>query len=409
MSSDLGFSEARLELLTQHLQSYIDRGYLAGISALVMRKGQVAYTQSLGQQALGGEKLRADSLFRIYSMTKPVTTVAALLLMEEGRLLLSDPVATYLPYFADTQVCAAQEHKGLRLEPQRRPMTVRDLMTHTSGLSYGWFRDSPVDGLYRASKINPEATPLGEFVEQLATFPLVFQPGTGWRYGFSTDVLAHLVEVVADESLDSFFQSRILEPLGMTDTAFEVPAAKLERLTSVYCPGERFSFARDYAGFPKGEPLHAIDTPERSRFVNPPVLVNGFSGGGGLVSTTGDYARFAQMLLGEGTFEGTRLLGRKTVELMRSNHVPRTIRPLEIGGNPLQGNGFGLGVAVLEDVGASGSPGSAGQFGWSGAAMTNVWLDPHEDTLALLMTQFMPNDFYTLSQSFYTLVYSALE
>ena len=403
----LGFSSQRLERLNIHLQTYIDHNYVAGINAVVLRKGKEVYAASFGRQGEERTAMSKESIFRIYSMTKPITSVAALMLYEEARFMLDEPVSRFLPYFADTKVYAGQEHLGFKLEPQLRPMTIRDLLTHMSGLSYGWYQDTPVDGLYRSSEIDALEAPLAEFVEHLASLPLVFQPGTNWRYSHATDVLAHLIEVVADESFDSFLSSRIFKPLGMDDTSFAVPEEKLERFSTVYCPSKDFSFGVDFSVLPKGK-TYPIDTPEKSRFVNPRHLLSGFSGGGGLVSTVPDYSRFAQMLLNGGKFEGEQLLGRKTVELMRKNHVASHIRPLEIGGNDMPGIGFGLGVSVVEDTGIHGMLGSASNYAWSGAAMTSFWIDPVEDMVGIMMTQFMPNDFHRLPDEFKVLVYQAL-
>lgn len=403
-----GFSAERLGRVTKHFEQYIDSGFIAGVNGLIARRGELVFAESVGKQGLGEAAMSMESLFRIYSMTKPVTTVAALMLYEEAKFLLDDPVSTYLPYFADTKVCKASKHTGLELEPQLQPMTIRDLMMHTAGLSYGWYQDTPVDGLYRETKVNPADMPLGDFVELLADMPLVFQPGTNWRYSHATDVLGHLVQVIADESLESFMQRRIFEPLGMTDTAFEAPTEKLERFTTVYCPTEEFGFGVDYSTLAKDGTIYPIDTPTKSRFVNHSVKVSGMSGGGGLVSTMSDYLCFAQMLLNKGQLNGVQILGRKTVELMRKNHVPLNIRPLEIGGNAMPGIGFGLGVAVVEDTGMHGILGSKGVFAWSGAAMTSFWIDPVEDLIGIMMTQFMPNDFYRLSDEFRVLSYQAL-
>ena len=403
-----GFSSERLARLSRHIERYLECNYLVGVNALISRRGEVAFAESFGHQEQGGRPLNFDSLFRIYSMTKPITSVAALMLYEEGRFMLDTPVATFLPAFGNTKVCVGTEHQGLKLESQARPMTIRDLLTHTSGLSYGWYQDTPVDALYHATGIDPYAMPLAEFVDMLAEQPLVFQPGSHWRYSTSTDVLARVVEVAADESLDRFLKTRIFDPLGMVDTAFGVSQSKAERLTTVYCPTEKVSFGVDYSALPRGGPLYSIDTPEKGHFVEPGIPLSGYSGGGGLVSTIDDYAKFAQMLLNKGEFEGTRLLGRKTVELMGMNHVPKHIRPLEIGGFDMPGTGFGLGVAVLEDVAASGDIGSKGQYGWSGAAMTNFFIDPTEELIGIFMTQFMPSDFYDLMRECRVLTYAAL-
>lgn len=402
-----GFSSKRLGQVSALLERYIRNDLLKGCSVLLARRGEVVHLESAGSTGTGNKKLELDSLFRIYSMTKPVTTVAALMLFEEGKLLLDDPVARYLPAFKDTRVHAVSEPKNLKLVEQERPMTIRDLMTHTAGLSYGWFIDTPVDRLYRESKVSPAATKLQDFVAFLATMPLVFQPGSHWRYSHATDVLAHLVEVIADEDLGSFLQRRIFEPLAMKDTAFGLPKAKADRLTSVYCPSENYSFTLDYSTLEPGVPIYPVDTPENSRFIDPP-FINGMAGGGGLVSTLPDYFRFAQMLANKGVFEGAELLGQKTVELMAMNHLSDKVPPLEIGGNPIPGTRFGLGVSVIEDVAASATLGSKGVYGWSGAAMTNFWVDPVEDIVGIFMTQFMPSDFYRVVREFRVAAYQAL-
>lgn len=407
-AEQLGFSSQRLERLSKHLQSYIDRGYLAGINALILRRGHVAYQQSFGGQHLHGSPMTQESLFRIYSMTKPITSVAALMLLEEGRFMLDEPVSKYLPMFKHTRVHKATEYQGLKLEPQQTPMTIQHLLTHMSGLSYGWYQDTPVDQLYRDLKVNPRDVPLKDFVAMLADVPLVFQPGSHWRYGYSVDVLAHLIEVVADEPFEDFLEARIFKPLYMHNTGFRVKPEQVGHFTSVYCPVEHYALGADFSQIPFGGPIYPLDTPDKSPFVHHQVLVSGMSGGGGLVSTISDYAHFAQMLLNNGVFEGNRLLGRKTVELMRMNHVPQSIRPLEIGGSPIAGYGFGLGVEVLEDVAVSSRHGSLGSHGWGGAAMTNYWVDPLEDLVGIVMTQFMPSDFYPLTKAFRILTYQAL-
>jgi CubicO group peptidase (beta-lactamase class C family) len=407
-AEQLGFSSHRLERISKHLQSYIDHKYVAGINALILRRGHVAYQESFGKHSMNGQPLTQESVFRIYSMTKPITSVAVLMLLEEGKFMLDEPVSKYLPAFKNTKVYKSSEHIGLKLEPQQTPMTIQHLLAHTSGLSYGWYQDTPVDQLYRDLKVNPRDVPLKDFVDMLASLPLVFQPGTHWRYSYSVDVLAHLIEVVADQPFEHLLDERIFKPLYMHNTGFRVRPEQVGHLTSVYCPVETYAFGTDFSQIPIGSPVYPIDTPENSSFVSHPVLVSGMSGGGGLVSTLSDYAHFAQMLLNKGSFEGAQLLGRKTVELMTMNHVPKHIRPLEIGGFPIAGYGFGLGVEVLEDVAASARPGSVGSHGWGGAAMTNYWVDPLEELVGIVMTQFMPSDFYPLTKEFRILTYQAL-
>ena len=407
-AEQLGFSSQRLGRLSKHLQSYIDQKYVTGINALILRKGHVAYRESFGSQSINGIPLTQESVFRIYSMTKPITSVAALMLLEEGKFMLDEPVSKYLPMFKNTKVYKSSTHQGLQLESQQTPITIQHLLTHMSGLSYGWYQDTPVDQLYRDLKVNPRDIPLKDFVTMLADLPLVFQPGTQWRYSYSVDVLAHLIEVIADEPFEDFLENRIFKPLYMHNTSFRIKPEQLEHFTSVYCPVENFALGTDFSQIPIGGPIYPIDTPENSPFIAHDVLVSGMSGGGGLVSTISDYAHFAQMLLNKGSFEGTQLLGRKTVELMTMNHVSKHIRPLEIGGFPVAGYGFGLGVEVLEDVAVSARHGSVGSHGWGGAAMTNYWVDPVEELVGIVMTQFMPSEFYPLTKEFRILTYQAL-
>ncbi len=405
-----GFSESRLERITSHLQSYVDKGYLKGINAAITRNSDLVYNHSFGKLGEGKAKMEQDAVFRIYSMTKTITSVAALMLLEEGKFLLTDPVHKYLPAFKSTKVFDSSTHTGIKLVDQTTEMTIQHLFTHTAGLSYGWYHDTPVDEMYRilSQEVDPFTSKLGDFVNALASVPLVYQPGSHWRYSYATDVLGHLVEVISGESLDSFFQSRIFKPLGMNDTGFSVKAKQMDRYTSVYCPSEQYGFGIDYSTIPFGGKTYPIDTPEKSMFVRPRPLLKGFSGGGGLVSTLPDYMTFAQMLCNKGEFFGERLLSRKTVELMSMNHVPKHIRPLEIGGTPLLGEGFGLGVSVIENPEQNTLLGSTGNYGWGGAAMTNYWVDPIENIVGVIMTQFMPSDYYPIAQEFRNLSYQAL-
>lgn len=405
-----GFSEARLEHINRHLQSYISRGYLKGINAAITRNGNLVYNESFGKLGDGPEAMDQDAVFRIFSMTKTVTSVAALMLLEEGKLLLNDPVHKYLPDFKDTQVFDSTSHTGLKLVPQETEMTIQHLFTHTAGLSYGWYHDTPVDEMYRLlfQELDPFKSKLSDFVNSLASIPLCYQPGTSWRYSYATDVLGHIVEVISGESLDKFFENRIFKPLGMVDTSFSVKTKQMERLTSVYCPSESYGFGIDYSSIPYSSNIYPIDTPEQSNFVKPRPLVRGFAGGGGLVSTLPDYMTFAQMLCNQGEFQGVRILGRKTVEMMSRNHVPAHIRPLEIGGKPINGEGFGLGVSVIENPAQNTLLGSTGNYGWGGAAMTNYWVDPIENVVGVLMTQFMPSDYYPIVEEFRNLTYQAL-
>jgi CubicO group peptidase (beta-lactamase class C family) len=334
--------------------------------------------------------MQSDTIFRIYSMTKPITSAAVLMLMEEGRLRLADPIAQYIPGFKDVKVLDSAPGSGVRQVSADRPITIRDLLTHTAGLSYG-FDDVYIDELYRKhiwgpKEANPDTT-LADWISELARLPLASQPGTRFRYSVATDVLGYLVQVISGMPFEAFLKQRIFEPLGMSDTDFWVPPEKIAR------------FAANYGPDPDAG-LKVIDSPATSHYTRPPKAP---SGGGGLVSTTTDYLRFAQMLLNKGEVDGVRLLGRKAVELMTANHLPDGAHPFDD-----LSRGFGLGVGVLINLGKSQTLGSVGNYGWGGAANTNFWIDPQEDLLGILMLQFMPSDTYPIVADFRNLTYQAL-
>jgi CubicO group peptidase (beta-lactamase class C family) len=334
-------------------------------------------------------------------MTKPIASVAALMLYERGLYQLDDPVSRYLPAFAGLQVCVHDSEQGLLLTDAEREVTVQDLLTHTSGLIYGSPEGTPLETKvwqatrgrhypgrdpHRAREIASQYS-LQEFVSWLAEVPLAHQPGSAWRYGFSTDVLGHLVELISGRPLDAFLQDEVFAPLGMVDTGFYVPAEKRDRLAAMYGP-------------PAAGGLSLVDAPATSYFSRPVAFL---SGGGGLVSTTADYLRFARMLLNGGALDGVRLLGRKTVELMTDNHLPPDQPPFEA-----QGYGFGLGVRVRTSVAQAGTLGSVGEYGWSGAADTEFWVDPAEDLIGLYLGQCMPSQLYPARRQFKVLAYQAL-
>ena len=407
----VGFSATRLGRIGDLMRRYVDSGKLAGTLSLVSRRGQVVYFDDYGQRDMeagargAGAEMTLDTLFRIYSMTKPITSVAALMLYEDGHFLLDDPIADYLPAFADVQVCVGMDATGMRLARPERAPTVRDLMRHTAGLSYGWFQDTPVDQAYRDAKMDQRQYNLEEGVDRLAKLPLVYHPGRGWRYSFSTDVLGRLVEVLSGESLDEFFQHNILGPLGMNDTAFQVAPEKVDRFAACYTLPNQTGFIADGSPPPPADAkLALMEDPATSRFTQPPVFL---SGGGGLVASTADYLRFCQMLLNGGVLDGTRLLGRKTVETMTMNHLPAELIPFGVS-VPDPGQGFGLGVKVLVDQAASGRLGSLGMYGWGGAATTTFWIDPAEELIGIFMTQFMPSGYYPVTTQFQRTVYQAL-
>jgi CubicO group peptidase (beta-lactamase class C family) len=388
---ELGFSSNRLARIDAVMQRYVDDQKLAGVVSLVARRGRVAHMQRVGMAEIEtGKPMQFDTIFRIYSMTKPITSVAVLMLLEEGRFHLSDPVDRYLPEFKDVKMLDSTPGPGVRFVAPARPITIRDLLTHTAGLSYGW-DDIYVDELYRShvwSHVEADADlSLAAFIGAIARQPLVSQPGLHYRYSVATDVLGYLVQVVAGMPFDEFLQQRIFAPLGMVDTAFYVAAEKIDRFATTYGPGEQGGLA-------------VVDRAAGSRFTRPNRTR---SGGGGLVSTIGDYLRFAQMLLNKGELDGERLLGRKTVELMTANHLPAGVHPFD---DPAAG--FGLGVSVLMDLGKSPVLGSVGNYGWGGAANTNFWVDPQEELVGILMLQFMPSDTHPVSPDFRNLVYQAL-
>jgi CubicO group peptidase (beta-lactamase class C family) len=387
-----GFSSARLGHINAVMKRYIDEGQYAGILAMIARRGQIAHLDCFGKMDVeAGKPMQPDTIFRIYSMSKPVTSVAAMMLYEEGYFQLNTPVSEFIPGFKDTKVFVRETGSGLELADLEQEMTVHHLLTHTSGLSYGSDETSPVDALYRQAFPRSEGGTLEKMVEMLPALPLRFQPGQGWCYSFSTDILGYVVQTVSGRPFDVFLQQRVFEPLRMVDTGFYVPAEKRDRFAALYGRSE------------EGE-LGLTEAPETSRYAKPPTFV---SGGGGLVSTAQDYMRFAQMLLNGGKLDGVRLLGRKTVELMAMNHLPEALLPFEVNpGYPVWGYGFGLGWKVMMDPARAGILGSRGMYGWGGAASTEFWVDPQEEVIGLVMAQLMP--YQPLVDAFQVLVYQAL-
>ena len=371
---DVGLSAERLERLTTALEEYVEQEQLAGSVTLIARRGKIAYLQAAGQRDRESRApMRTDSIFRIASQTKAVVSVGALILAEEGKLLLADPVGRYLPEFRETTVAVPTQGDQYEVVAARRPITIRDLLTHTSGFSYGTgvggdrWEAAGLQGWYFADRDEP----IRESVKRMAALPAQAQPGERWIYGYSTDILGALIEAVADQPLDRFLQTRIFAPLSMTDTHFYLPRAKRDRLATVYSMTDDGLVRAPDAGGITGSQGAYVQGPRTS-----------FSGGAGLLSTATDYARFLQMLLNGGELDGHRILSRKSVELMTVSHLG------EIAFNA--GQGFGLGVSVLEDVGARGTPGSAGEFGWGGAYHTTYWVDPQEELVVVHLTQLLP-------------------
>ncbi|MGJ8688082.1 MAG: serine hydrolase domain-containing protein [Gammaproteobacteria bacterium] len=389
----VGMSSEALERIAPLLQQYVDSGELVGVVSMLARHGEIVHFDNYGTLDKDtGAPIEKDSLFRIYSMSKPITTVAAMMLYEEGKFQLSDPVSKFLPEFANLKVMG---EGGSRVAPER-PMTMQMLMSHTAGLTYGVFGDTLVDRQYRDADILSN-TDLAEMTSRLGEIPLQYQPGTRFHYSVSVDVLGRVVEVLSGQSLDAFFEQRIFTPLEMTDTFFEVPADKKPR------------FGTNHSFDPSTKTLVVSDRPETSAFANE---VTFFSGGGGLVSSTEDYMRFSQMLLNGGELDGARILGRKTIEFMTQNHLPGIF-----GGPSLntdadlygmsRGTGFGLGFAVVEDPAGAGGITSPGEFYWGGAAGTIFWIDPVEDLIGIVMVQHM-NVQVPLRNTFKAVSYGAL-
>jgi CubicO group peptidase (beta-lactamase class C family) len=397
--AEIGFDAGRLSRIDGHFDRYVDKGLLPGWLAVITRHGKIAHVASSGQRDVEAAlPVEPDTVWRIYSMTKPVTSVAAMMLHEEGAFDLNDPISRWLPEFAEPRVYVKGSALRPLTEPATEPIRVWHLLTHTSGLTYGFHHAHPVDAIYRAAGYEwgtPPGLDLAACSEAWAGFPLVFQPGSEWNYSVSTDVLGRLVEVVSGQSLDEFFAERIFGPLGMTDTGFWTE--DLDRLAALYlpAPGTRLAVRNDTFG--------ALGTKR------PACL----SGGGGLVSTAADYHRFTQMLLRGGELDGVRLLGPRAVRLMASNHLPGNV-DLEEFGRPLfaempfSGHGFGLGFSVLQDPVAAKTLASAGEFAWGGAASTAFWVDPDEDITALFFTQLLPSSTHPLRQELRALVYQAL-
>jgi len=413
----VGLSSERLQRVSRWMAQQVSGERLAGLSVLVHRRGQVAFSECAGEMDVeAGKPLQDDTIFRIYSMTKPITAVAAMMLYEEGCFQLDDPIASYLPEFNDMQVWAGGEPGQIRTVPAEAPITVRHLFTHTAGLTYGFMEATAVDAYYRDHKIefNPGSGSLADVVKRLADAPLLCQPGSQWNYSVAIDVLGRLVEVWSGMSLEQFFESRILQPLGMADTAFHVADSKLDRFAALYSPvdGSKLqvnapqAFARDT----RGRGLKLIDAPDESTYTRPASV---FSGGGGLTGTMADYARFCQMLLRGGELDGVRLLSRKTVEFIASNHLPEG-NDMAALGQPIwsetstDGIGYGLGMAVTLNPAQAQVMGSVGEYHWGGAASTGFWIDPAEDMFVVLMTQLMPSSAYPLRRELRVLTYQSI-
>jgi CubicO group peptidase (beta-lactamase class C family) len=388
---EVGLSSERLSRLNAYALAEVESGRIAGAVSLVARRGRIVHLEAVGKADIEeGRDLREDSIFRIMSMTKPIVSLAVMMLHEEGRFLLDDPISKFIPELAKRRVAVVPEGdpvapEALETVPAAREITIHDLLTHQSGLTYGFLNQGPVGEIYRRARLLENVADNGELIRRLSELPLVHQPGTAFEYSHSTDVLGRLVEVVSGQTLDRFLAERILEPLGMNDTKFYLSAEDADRLVTLYQRGD-------------AAPLKPLDRARESRIVVGPKTF--FSGGGGLVSTARDYYRFLQMLLNGGELDGTRLVSEKTVELMTRDHVRK-----EISIHP--GYGFGLGFAVRQELGKGRTLGSEGDYTWGGIFNTVFWVDPQEELILIFLTNFSP---YDLDQRWYvkTLVYQAI-
>jgi CubicO group peptidase (beta-lactamase class C family) len=375
-----GLAAERLRRIDAVMQDTVDRGLTPGVVTLLARHGTIVHCHACGlMDREAGTAMQLDTICRIYSMSKPVTCTAAMMLYEEGRFLLDDPLARYIPAFENVKVYAEGHGTDLMLVEPERPVTIHHLLTHTAGISYAGLPGTPVATLYAdANFLSPLIGlryPLAELADRLAALPLVAQPGTRFHYSLAHDLLGYVIEVISGQAFDEFLAERLFGPLGMHDTGFYVPPEKTSRFAALYGPaGEN------------GLPL--LDAPSMSVFTRRNYHP---SGGGGLVSTASDYARFAQMLLNGGQLEGRRLLSPRTVQFMTRNHLVPSPLALDVSpGDMRPGYGYGLGLGVLLNPGAAGILGSEGQYGWDGAATTQFWIDPCEDMLGVIMAQVLP-------------------
>ena len=400
--SEAGFDPARLERITGHFAKYVDDGRLPGWHIAVSRGGKLAYNATYGHADVENNKpIADDTIYRVYSMTKPICAVAALILWEEGLFEMHDQVKWFIPSFGDQKVFRSGTVTAPRFDPVTEPMEMWHLFSHTAGLTYGFVYSNPVDQMYRNAGFEwgtPRDASLADICDMLAGLPLMFQPGTEWAYSMSIDVLGRVVEILSGMTLGEFMQKRIFGPLGMTDTAFHNPADKADRLAALYIPNPA----------------------DNRRRVRNDVMGAGASiepkahlGGGGLVSTMSDYMKFAEMLRGGGELNGVRILSPRTVKFMASNHLPDNA-DLTAYGRPLfaetafDGVGFGLSVSVTIDPVKAKVPGSVGDYGWGGAASTNFTVDPKEDLVYTIMTQLLPSSSWPLRPQLKQLVHQAL-
>ena len=396
-----GMSKAAFDRIEAHLKTrYIDAGRFPGTQLLVYRRGKVVHSAVQGFADVERKaRVKDDTIFRIYSMTKPVTSVAFMMLVEEGRVALDEPVHKYIPEWKNLGVFQAGIGPAFLTRPPSRPMLIVDLLRHTSGLTYGFQNRSNVDAAYREKKIGEfeKFGTLQSMIDDLSKLPLEFSPGEAWNYSVATDVIGYLVGKISGMPFEQFVKARIFDPLGMTDTDFFVPAAKAHRLAACY--------SADGKGG-----MTLSDDPAESSFLSPPSFV---SGGGGLCSTAADYLTFCRALLGGGELGGVRLIGPKTLALMTTNHLPGGRDLTEMSRSLFSeagyaGVGFGLGFSVTMNPALTLIPGSAGEYAWGGAASTSFWIDPAEELIAIFMTQLIPSSSYPVRRELRTMIYAGI-
>lgn len=404
---NLGFCHQRLNRIEPKLKAYIDNGDIVGISTLVARRGQVVHRSLIGlMDTIANTPITTDAIFRVYSMTKPVICTALMMLHEEGRFHLDQPISQYLPQFTNQKVLITGGNTE-KLVPVNREILIKDLFTHTSGLSYTFLADAVAEKYRTSGLLTDASVSLADTVQSIANHPLLFHPGERWHYSVSIDVLAHLIEVLSCCPLGDFLQDRVFKPLGMDQSGFEVEKAQISDIADIF--GNIDLLGKD-VGFDElisattTEPNKLLDLTNTYPYDNP----NHARGGHGLFMTIDDYFRFAQMLLNGGELYGNRVLGRKTVELMHCNHLPLTLLPFGLNDLVMwTGYGFGLGSRVCIDPAQTNLTGSVGEFGWAGAAKTYYWVDPREEIIGIFMSQRL-SYFQIPERDFQALVYQAL-
>jgi CubicO group peptidase (beta-lactamase class C family) len=407
-----GMSKPALDRLEDHLKrNYVDAGRFPGSRLLVYRRGKIVHSTVQGFADLERKApVKDDTIFRIYSMTKPITSVAFMMLVEEGRVAIDEPVHKYIPEWKNLGVFQAGTHPAFLTRPPSRPMLIVDLLRHTSGLTYGFQQRSNVDAAYRENKIGEviKAGTLQTMIEDLAKIPLEFSPGEAWNYSVSTDVIGYLVGKISGMPFEQFLKERIFNPLGMSDTDFFVPADKADRFAACYSADPKGGF-NPLAAERKGT-LTLQDDPAKSSFLTPPSFI---SGGGGLCSTAADYLTFCRALLNGGELGGVRLLGPKTLKLMTTNHLPGGVDLPAMSRSlfseaSYNGIGFGLGFSVTMNPAQTLIAGSAGEYAWGGAATTSFFIDPAEELITIFMTQVLPSSAYPVRRELRSMVYAAI-